>query len=75
MKEKKTALELEAMILQEVRKHQDWSRVEGIVITPIVRTSPDHPNWSAAFVMDGPATAPGAAFQFARELSNRFDLA
>ncbi len=75
MKEKKSASELQAMIMQEVRKHPDWSHVEDVAITQSVQTVPHHANWNAAFVTDGPRIAPGAAFQFARELASKFDLA
>jgi hypothetical protein len=75
MKEKKSASELQAMIMQEVRKHPDWSYIEDVAITQSVQTAPHHANWSVGFVCDGPRTAPGEAFQFARELVSKFDLA
>ena len=75
MKEKKTANELQAMIMQEVRKHLDWSHVLDVAITQSVHTAPHHANWSVGFVCDGPSIVPGEAFQFARELSVKFDLA
>jgi hypothetical protein len=75
MKEKKSAGELQTMIMQEVRKHPDWSHVLDVAITQSVQTAPHHANWSVGFTCDGPRMAPGEAFQFARELSNKFDLA
>jgi hypothetical protein len=33
MKEKKTAAELEAMIMQEAHKHSDWRDIEGVAIS------------------------------------------
>ncbi len=75
MKETKSASELQAMIMQEVRKHPDWSHIEDVAITQKDRTVSHHANWSVGFVCDGPRTAPEAAFQFARELSAKFDLA
>jgi hypothetical protein len=75
MKEKKTESELEAMIMQEVQKHPDWSGIEGVSITRPVQTASHHANWDVGFVMDGPRTAPPAAWQFTRELAAKFDLA
>jgi len=75
MKEKKSADDLTAMIMQEVRKHPDWSHVLGVTVTPIAQAAPHHANWSVAFVADGPRIAPSEAFQFARKLGGKFDLA
>lgn len=75
MKEKKTATELQAMIMQEVRKHPDWSHVLDVAITQNVQTAPDHSNWSVAFTRDDLRAVPGEAFQFANELASKFDLA
>jgi hypothetical protein len=75
MKGKKSASELEAMIMQEVRKHPDWSHVQGVAITRSVQEAPHHASWGAAFIIDGPRIAPAEAFQLARELATKFDLA
>jgi hypothetical protein len=75
MKEKKSASELEAKIMQEVRKHPDWSHVQGVAITRSIQEAPHRASWDAAFVTDGPAIAPAEAFQFARELAAKYDLA
>jgi hypothetical protein len=73
-KGKKTAKELEAMIMQEVRKHPDWSDIQDVAAIPTVKTAEHHPNWQAAFTMAGHRVPPQKAFQFATELSNKFDL-
>jgi hypothetical protein len=74
-KEKKTTSELQAMIMQEVQKHPDWSDIEDVAIKQSGQTAPHRPNWSVGFVTDGPRMASAAAFQFARELGAKFDLA
>lgn len=75
MKVKRSASELEAMIMDEVAKHPDWGSIQGVAITRPVQSAPRHPNWRAAFVMDGPRIVSHEAEQFARELSGKFDLA
>jgi hypothetical protein len=75
MKEKKSATELEAMIMQEIPKHADWSFIQNAVVTPHNRTHPHHANWSVAFVRGGQRAVPQEAEQFATELAAKFDLA
>jgi hypothetical protein len=74
MKEKKTANDLHEMNMQEVSKHPDWNIVD-VVITQTVQEFPHHPNWQAAFRVGRPGSAPAEAYQFARELAAKFDLA
>jgi hypothetical protein len=74
MKPRKSADELEAMIMQEVAKHPDWGSIEGVAITRPVQSALHQPNWRAAFVMDGPRPVSHMAEQFARELSAKVDL-
>jgi hypothetical protein len=69
-KEKKTEAELVALIMQEVRKHPDWSDVEGVAIT-----RPTQTNWDAAFTMSGQRIAPEGAWAIARDLHAKYDLA
>lgn len=73
MKEKKTASELEAIIMREVRKHPDWSHVLSVSIEPSHQAAP-HPNWRASFVADGGRSA-SAAIQFTDALGAKYDLA
>ena len=74
-REKKTAKELEAMIMTEVRKHADWSDVKDVAAIPTDKSSEHHPNRQAAFTMNGSPIRPQEAAQFATELSHKFDLA
>jgi hypothetical protein len=78
MTEKKSAAELRALIMRELRQHPEWHDMED-VIEDVAITSParprEQPNWDAAFTMSGPRSAPEGAFRFARELGAKFDLA
>ncbi|MGY4350114.1 hypothetical protein [Bradyrhizobium sp. 187] len=73
MKPRKSADELVAIIMQEVRKRPDCSQVLDVMILPNIDGAPDHPNWKAGFTADGPSTAPAEAYQISRELSAQFD--
>jgi hypothetical protein len=73
-KEKKSAKELQAMIMQEAQKHPDWD-IASVAISRHAQSFPHLPNWDAQFTMKGRNMAPPAARQFTTELSNRFDLA
>jgi hypothetical protein len=73
MKEKKSAGELEATIMQEVRRHPDWSHVMSVSVDPSYQQAP-HPTWIAGFITDGARSA-GAAIQFAQGLAEKYDLA
>jgi hypothetical protein len=75
MKEKKSAHELQAMIIQYVRKHPEWSYILAVSITQIARTSSDQANWSVGFTRNGSRLVPAEAFQFADKLGSTFDLA
>jgi hypothetical protein len=74
MKVKKSAHELETMILEEVRKHPDWSHILSVSVNNSFKPAP-HPNWEATFVTDGPRNTPSAAIQFAEGLGSKYDLA
>jgi hypothetical protein len=74
MKEKRSAAELKALIMRELRKHPEWHDIEDVAITSPARPR-EQPNWGAAFRMSGPRSAPEGAFRFARELGAKFDLA
>jgi len=73
MRPKKSADEIAALIMREVRKHPDWSNVLEAVILPDIGAAANQPNWKAAFTMDGPRNVPAEAQQIARELSAQFD--
>jgi hypothetical protein len=73
VKEKKSAAELKALIMRELRQHPEWHDIEDVEITSPARPR-EQPNSDAAFTMSGPRSAPEGAFRFARELGAKFDL-
>lgn len=72
-REKKTATELEEMIMREVRKHPDLRDVQGVLIAE--NPEPHPPNWRPEFVMAGAGNRPQKALQIATELGWKFDRA
>jgi hypothetical protein len=72
-REKKIATELEAMIMQEVRKHPDLSDIQSVLVEE--NPEPGPPNWRPAFVMAGSRNTPKKAFDIATELGRTFDRA
>jgi hypothetical protein len=74
-KEDKRPADLSAFIMQEVRENPDWNDIMDVAIIRPVQSSPLHPNWDAAFTMDGPRVAPERAFRFVRELQAKFNCA
>ena len=74
-RESKSTNELRVLIMREVRKHPDWINVLNVAITRPVQSSPDQPNWDAAFTLSGKALAPREAFEIVRKLQAIFSLA
>lgn len=74
-KEQKTADELTALIMTEVRQHREWNDLMDVAIVRPVQSTPLHPNWDASFVVNGSRVPPEGAFQFVRGLQSKFDLA
>ena len=74
-KERKTNAELAALIMGEIRQHPEWRDVDSIAITQKLQQASHHPNWDAAFTMNGSATPPEGAFAIVRQLQSQFDLA
>jgi hypothetical protein len=72
-REKKTAKELEEMIMREVRRHSTLSDVQDVLIAE--NPEPHPPNWRPEFVMDGPGHRPVKALQIATDLGMKFDRA
>jgi hypothetical protein len=58
-KEKKSAAELKALIMREVKQHPEWNDIVDVAITSTgPAQQPHQPNWDAAFTMSGPRVAP-----------------
>ncbi len=74
-KEKKSAAELEALTLYEIRRYRECDHIMGVAITRPPQTAPHHPNWDAAFTISGNEIPPPIAFEIATRLKSQFDLA
>lgn len=75
-KEKRTGVELTALIMQEVRKHSDCNDITKVAIIRPVQQAPHLPNWGFAWTRDYSTTlAATVADEIAHKLQNQFDLA
>jgi hypothetical protein len=72
-KRNKTASELQGMIMQEIRRHQDWSHVRSVAIRSKDNAS-HHPNWDVQFVIVDNQLVPGEVFHLVTHLQNEYDL-
>jgi hypothetical protein len=70
----KTKNELEAIVMDRIRKNIDWIAIKDAVVTPLQRTAPHQPNWDAAFIVDGAALRPADAQHLITSLQNEYDL-
>jgi hypothetical protein len=73
-KQNKTASELQGLIMQEIRKHQNWSHVHGVAIVSKIRSVSHHANWDVQFVMEDNRLIPGEVFHLITHLQNQYDL-
>jgi hypothetical protein len=73
-KQNKTASELQAMIMQELRKRQNWSYIHSVAIAPRVQNASHHANWDAQFVMEDNRLVPGEVFHLITHLQNEYHL-
>ena len=56
------------MVMQKVRQRRDCDGIMEIAIYRPVQSSEHHPNWDAAFTMNGYTGAPEAAFRLIGQL-------
>jgi hypothetical protein len=73
-KQKKTAAELAAIIMQELRKRPELNRILFVTVIPPFEQNPVNPNWDVAFTVEGNLRAPELAYRLARALRAEFDL-
>lgn len=73
-KQKISVDKLSAEIMKEVRKHPECSGVQSVAISRPPQLAPHHPNWSFAFVMDGPRSKPLIADEIAKQFQIEYDL-
>jgi hypothetical protein len=74
-KSQRTRSELEIMTMELVSENPTCLDVLYATLTPVERSAPDAPNWRVSFFVNDPHEAAEVAFQIARELATRFDLA
>jgi hypothetical protein len=74
-KPKKTRRELQALIMQEIRKHPEFCKIDNVAITRIVQPASHLPNWGFAWVMDGASLAPREADEIPQKIPREYDLA
>jgi hypothetical protein len=75
LKQKKSAGELEELILEAVRQHQECNHIVGVAIIRPFQMASHHPNWDAAFTIACNEITPQVAFEIATKLKSKFDLA
>jgi hypothetical protein len=75
VKEKKTSVELAVLLMSELRKHPECDHVIDVAITRPLQEATHHPNWDAAWTVNGNEIVCRRAFQIARKLQGQFDLA
>jgi hypothetical protein len=76
VKPKKTAQELQAMIMEQIRKQPELRSIMDVGVTPAVQSAAHHPSWQFGWwLRDGPAAASLKADEIARKFQYEFDLA
>jgi hypothetical protein len=69
-KPQKTAAELKALLMAEIRKHPKLAHIRDVAITRPVQT-----NWGVQWIPEGNSPTPLAeADQIGRNLQNQYDL-
>ena len=71
----KTRRELQALIMQEIRKNPEFRNIENVAITRPMQSAPHLPNWSFACVLDGASLAPSNADEIVQKIQREYDLA
>lgn len=73
-KQKKTASELQGMIMQEIRRHANWSHVHSVEIRSKAQNASYHSNWDVQFVMEDNQLVPGEAFHLVTHFQDEYDI-
>jgi hypothetical protein len=75
IKEKKTASELAALIMREIRDLPECDHIARVAITRLPRQAPHQPNWRFTWTVNGSWSVPEAAFKVAERWQAQTDLA
>jgi hypothetical protein len=73
VKPKKTEHELRALIMEEVRRHPQFSNIRSVAITRTVQSVAHH-HWGFAWIVDGPLPASHKADEIPQKLQREYDL-
>jgi hypothetical protein len=74
-KEKKTASELQELVLTEFRKHPELNNIQTVRVSAIVAPAPGGSTWQCHHASDGPApTRITIANAVISRLQDQFDL-
>jgi hypothetical protein len=73
-KERRNAVELQEIVMHEVRKYRECSYVRSAAVTPRIQAASHHASWGANFVCDGAQLKPAEADFVVTRLQNQYDL-
>jgi hypothetical protein len=74
-KEKRTASELAALIMREIREFPECDHIARVAITRLFKHPPHQPNWCFSWSVNGSWPVPEAAFKIAEKFQAQADLA
>jgi len=73
-KEKKTAAELEELIIAEFKKRPELNNILSVVVSPELPTAGDGPTWECHRVSDEVTMRGTIADEIIQRFQNQFDL-
>jgi hypothetical protein len=73
-KEMKSATELAALIMDEIRDHPEYDHIASVTVTQVPRRAPDQPNWRFGWTVIGNWAVPEAAFKIAERFQAQINL-
>jgi hypothetical protein len=74
-KEKKTATELAALIMREIRELPECDHIARVAITRAPRRASEQSNWRFSWALNGNWAVPESAFKIAERFQAQIDLA
>jgi hypothetical protein len=74
-KEKRTASELAALIMRQIRELPECDHIARVAITRSLKYTPHQPNWRFSWTVDGSWPVPEAAFKVVEKFQAQADLA
>jgi len=74
-KEKRTASELAALIMRDIRELPECDHIARVAVTRSLTHTPHQPNWGFSWTVSGNWPVPEAAFKVAERFQSQADLA